>query len=518
MSSSKKGISVSLSLSLGFLFCFSQGFFFFIWLKEFNTRREEREKERKKEMPKSAQQGRKKKDVGEQPYSLVEQLERDASLKPTKRRAKGADDDDERGEGEEAPLSAKMASKIMHVAHAQRVEEDGEAGASGSERDDSDDDDDDDGMGGDESETEEAYNAAPAMEVGEDDERALAAFQLGAGTDAGAARAPRKTLGEIIAEKMRESEAREAAEAAADGGMVNSMGDGGAAAQSRRERREAEKRVRALYTGVGEFLHRYTTGKLLKAFKVLPTLKNWEELLFLTRPDEWSPHAMRAAVRLFANSGNPKMTQRFFNIVLLPCIRDAIGSQKKIHFEHYMAIKNALYRPTCFFKGFLLPLCEAGDCTLKEAVIVSSVLAKCSIPMLHSSACIMKIAQMPYSGANSVFLRTLLDKKYSLPYRVVDAVVDHFTAFAKDERRMVVLWHQSLLIFAQRYKNDMTIDQKRRLLKLTQVHNHPLITPEIRYELEHSPSRDCATSIANGGNSSASSAAPTGDTATTAMN
>lgn len=456
-------------------------------------------------MPKSAQQGRKKKGVGEQPYSLVEQLERDASLKPAKRRAKGADDDAERDEGEEAPLSAKMASKIMSVARAQRVDEDGAASGS------------DGGDDGDESETEEAYNAAPAMEVGEDDERALAAFQLGAGAGAGAARTPRKTLGEIIAEKMRESEARDAAEAAADSGLVNSMseGAGAAAAQSRRERREAEKRVRVLYTGVGEFLHRYTTGKLLKAFKVLPTLKNWEELLFLTRPDEWSPHAMRAAVCLFVNSGNPKMTQRFFNIVLLPCIRDAISAQKKIHFEHYMAIKKALHKPTCFFKGFLLPLCEAGDCTLKEAVIISSVLAKCSVPMLHSSACIMKIAQMPYSGANSVFLRTLLDKKYSLPYRVVDAVVDHFTAFIKDERRMVVLWHQALLIFAQRYKNDMTFDQKRRLLKLTQVHNHPLITPEIRYELEHSPSRDCPTPIANGGNSSSSTpAAPTSDTTT----
>lgn len=477
-------------------------------------------------MPKSSQQGRKRKGVGEQPYSLVEQLERDASLKPTRRRAKGAADADEGEEGEETPLPAKMASKIMGVARVQRADEDAALESDGDDASD-----DDDRSDGDESETEEAYNAAPAPDVGEDDERALAAFQLGASaaTEAGASaeggaaagagavavavRAPRKTLGEIIAEKMRESEAREAEEAREEA----SGAGGAAAAQTRRERREAERRVRALYTGVGEFLHRYTTGKLLKAFKVLPTLKNWEELLFLTRPDEWSPHAMRAAVRLFVNSGNAKMTQRFFNIVLLPCIRDAIGAQKKLHFEHYMAIKKALYKPTCFFKGFLLPLCEAGDCTLREAVIVASVLAKCSIPMLHSSACIMKIAQMPYSGTNSVFLRTLLDKKYSLPYRVVDAVVDHFTAFLKDQRRMVVLWHQALLIFAQRYKNDMTVDQKRRLLKLIQVHNHPLITPEIRYELEHSPSRDCPTPIAKGGNSSsAAPAAPTSDS--TAMN
>ena len=57
---------------------------------------------------------------------------------------------------------------------------------------------------------------------------------------------------------------------------------------------------------------------------------------------------------------------------------------------------------------------------------MSSVLSKSSIPMLHSAAAILKIAEMDYNGANSIFLRTLLDKKYALPFRVVDAVVFHF--------------------------------------------------------------------------------------------
>lgn len=30
------------------------------------------------------------------------------------------------------------------------------------------------------------------------------------------------------------------------------------------------------------------------------------------------------------------------------------------------------------------------------------------------------------SGANSIFLKTFFDKKYALPYRVIDAVVYHF--------------------------------------------------------------------------------------------
>ena len=33
--------------------------------------------------------------------------------------------------------------------------------------------------------------------------------------------------------------------------------------------------------------------------------------------------------------------------------------------------------------------------SLKEAIIISSVLAKVSIPMAHSAACLMKLIQLP---------------------------------------------------------------------------------------------------------------------------
>ena len=34
--------------------------------------------------------------------------------------------------------------------------------------------------------------------------------------------------------------------------------------------------------------------------------------------------------------------------------------------------------------GILLPLCESGTCTLREAIILGSIITKCSIPVLHS--------------------------------------------------------------------------------------------------------------------------------------
>lgn len=99
-----------------------------------------------------------------------------------------------------------------------------------------------------------------------------------------------------------------------------------------------------------------------------------------------------------------------------------------------------------------------SGCTLKEAAILSSVLSKSSVPMVHSGAAIAHLAGMDYTGPHSLFIRVLLDKKYALPYKVVDALVFHFIRLANDKKnglkgeggKLPVLWHQSLLVFAQR--------------------------------------------------------------------
>jgi len=171
-------------------------------------------------------------------------------------------------------------------------------------------------------------------------------------------------------------------------------------------------------------------------------------------------------------------------------VRDDIAEFKRLNYHLYMALKKAMFKPAAFFKGILLPLCESRTCTLREAVIISSVIQKVSIPVLHSAACMLKIAEMDYNGANSIFLRVLLDKKYALPFRVLDALVAHFVRFQSDRRELPVLWHQALLVFIQRYKQDISMEQKDALLELIRKQNHHKISVEIRRELVHSSSRD----------------------------
>ena len=35
-------------------------------------------------------------------------------------------------------------------------------------------------------------------------------------------------------------------------------------------------------------MHKYTSGKIPKAFSMIPNLHNWEEVLLLTDPEKWS--------------------------------------------------------------------------------------------------------------------------------------------------------------------------------------------------------------------------------------
>ncbi len=48
----------------------------------------------------------------------------------------------------------------------------------------------------------------------------------------------------------------------------------------------------ALYREVGAILSRYRSGKVPKALKVLPSMRDWEALLRICEPEKWSAAAM----------------------------------------------------------------------------------------------------------------------------------------------------------------------------------------------------------------------------------
>lgn len=84
----------------------------------------------------------------------------------------------------------------------------------------------------------------------------------------------------------------------------------------------------------------------------------WEEVLYLTEPEKWSPSAMFQATRIFASNLGVKKAERFYKLVLLPRVRKDIKDNKRLHFALYQALKKSLYKPAAFNKGILFPLCE----------------------------------------------------------------------------------------------------------------------------------------------------------------
>ncbi|XP_074563126.1 bystin-like [Curcuma longa] len=309
-------------------------------------------------------------------------------------------------------------------------------------------------------ETQSLYDGGD-VEIDEEDEKVLASFMS---TNAG----PLPTLADIIIQKIKEKEAETTSE---------------------RPLPKLDNTIIDLYKGVGKLLSRYTNGKFPKAFKHIPAIELWEDVLYLTEPEKWSPNAMYQATRIFTSNMNAKKARRFYNLVLLPRIREDIRKNKRLHFALYQSLKKSLFKPAAFFKGVLLPLCQSGTCSLREAVIIGSIISKVSIPPLHSSAALTKLAELEYCGTTSYFIKLFLDKKYAMPYQVLDSVFAHFMRFLEDTRVMPVIWHQSLLAFVQRYKNELSKEQKDDLHRLLQHQKHHLVTPEIRRELKNSRNR-----------------------------
>lgn len=423
---------------------------------------------------------------------------------------RGTDEDDE----DDAVIDPKTTAKIFKEAREQRTEIREEnlnavaneaaknnakldndlhgvgerKNANENEFDDSEDDS-EGGLGGAESDvvTDEAdLDFLDGSKITEEDEMALAMFSnmegkakkqdesVSSRAEVEEAGLPRMMLADIILAKIREKEE-------ADARAVAIAADPEKAARDRK--------IAEVYGLVGNIMSKYRSGKVPKAFKVISKLRNWEDILYLTRPDEWSPAAVFVATRLLASNLPAKEVVRFYTDILLPRCLEDISEHKKLNYHLYRALGKAVYKPDAFVKGILFPLCEDSNCTLRQATIIGSIVSKVSIPMLHSAAALLYIVQLPFRPSNSIIITTLLQKKYALPYRVLDAVVESFLRMKDDARSPPLLWHQSLLCFAQRYKMELTMEQKEGLKVLMREHTHHGVTPEIRRELFSARSR-----------------------------
>ena len=237
------------------------------------------------------------------------------------------------------------------------------------------------------------------------------------------------------------------------------------------------------YKLVGEVLRSYTSGKLPKAFNIIPSTEDWEDLINITEPYNWTPQAMYEAVIQFSSS-EVLMTYTFYEKYLVPAIRNDIKKNRKLNIHYYNCLKKALFKPSAFFKGIILPMSKT--LTTKEASIIGSILRKCSIPSNHASASIVKLTQICKNDKKGIsvgalyFIRLLLVKKYAFPTEVKETLVNFFLSYYDfDKEKLPVLWHQAFLCFVQHYKLDLTENEKAKLKELNNKVGHHVISNEI---------------------------------------
>jgi essential nuclear protein 1 len=170
-----------------------------------------------------------------------------------------------------------------------------------------------------------------------------------------------------------------------------------------------------------------------KPFKIIPTLPQWEDLLYTDRNHGqptllWSDQDFR----LFET---PSSSDSW--AVIVERVREDIHETKKLNVHLYNALKKALYKPAAFFKGFLFPTRWQWYIRLRGTYRFQRI-GRVSIPVLHSAAALLRLCDIAAEqtsvsteggGATNIFIRVLLEKKYALPYKVIDALVFHFLRF-----------------------------------------------------------------------------------------
>lgn len=257
-------------------------------------------------------------------------------------------------------------------------------------------------------------------------------------------------------------------------------------------RHQVDPEVQKVYKMLGTTLRIYKSGKLPKAINVIASQKvpDWEDLLELSNPPNWSPNALEAVTVLFSQSASDKRLTKYIRDILYEYIQNTLETAKKLPRPVWNALMAAARRPPCFIKGLLLPLSLELQISMKEARVVSAIVTKVKLPRDHMNALLIKICDNPATPVRTIFVSKLISKGQALAIQAIDAVFSYFMQFLGEDEKQPLIWHKSLLDFVKKYGAELTYEQREALEPLLQKHKHDQITKEIIDILQKTPPRE----------------------------
>lgn len=144
---------------------------------------------------------------------------------------------------------------------------------------------------------------------------------------------------------------------------------------------------------------------------------------------------------------------------------------RKLNVHMFAALKKAVYKPSAFVKGILLPMCSSDSFSLNAAHVIRGVLNSVSLPVFHAATAMIKISQLPISSPVSYVLTGMIYKRYTLPSLAIDALLKYFNKSEPDaENELMPLSLNSCIhAFVQLYKLELTPEQREQLTHLMKV-------------------------------------------------
>jgi essential nuclear protein 1 len=211
----------------------------------------------------------------------------------------------------------------------------------------------------------------------------------------------------------------------------------------------------------GILLKVYRSGKLPKIIKIVPLFKNFEDLIWFTRPDRWSIRALFLISKLFVNTLNRFEAKRFLTLIFLPRLQECIFKNQNLNLYIPFISKIANIDPKIFFSSIILPFIKNSNCCKKESVVLSLILLKISLKAKYISYFLVQLLKISDTSAKFILLRVILTKNYNFSYRILDILVDFFIKNKSQTKNILFL--KSYISFLKNYSIFLSLEDKNRL-------------------------------------------------------
>lgn len=215
------------------------------------------------------------------------------------------------------------------------------------------------------------------------------------------------------------------------------------------------------------FLKVYKSGKMPKIINLLPNLKNFEEIIWLTRPDIWSDQAIFYVTHSFLSKLDKNQMGRFFSLILAPRFQETIFNSNRYSSHIQKTMKMSTRFPSVFFSSVFLPICESKSCSLKEGVVLGMILSNYHFNPSSILSVLVRLLKPPVTPVKCLLMRTILCKNYIIPHRTLDLLVDFFVSNRK--KASFSQFRTFFIVFLKNYSIHLSSEDKRKIISTKNI-------------------------------------------------